>query len=88
MEAKKGFFGRIWNKWNSINLIIRIVTGFVIGAVLALIVPGATAVAVLGDIFVGALKGIAPVLVFLLVASSLANANKGIGKRFTTVIVL
>ena len=39
-------------------------------------------------LFVGALKGIAPLLVFVLVISSLANATGNIGKRFTTVITL
>ena len=39
-----------------------------------------------GDIFVGALKAVAPVLVFVLVIASLASAGEGIGKRFKTVI--
>lgn len=38
--------------------------------------------------FVGALKGIAPILVFVLVASSLANAKGGNADRFKTVIFL
>ena len=50
-------------KYNSISLIVRILCGLVIGAVLALTVPGAGWVAELGTLFVGALKGIAPVLV-------------------------
>lgn len=42
---------------------------------------------VLGEIFVGALKAIEPVLVFVLVIASLANASAGIGKRFRTVVI-
>lgn len=42
----------------------------------------------LGTLFVGALKAIAPILVFILVMSSLAQANGKVGKQFTTVIVL
>jgi serine/threonine transporter len=75
-------------KWNDTSLILRIVIGLVIGIVLALTVPQATAISVLGDLFVGALKAIAPILVFVLVMSSLAQAGSGIGKRFRTVIFL
>ena len=78
----------IIKKWNSISLIIRIAIGLVLGAVLGVVVPNATAISVLGDVFVGALKAIAPVLVFVLVMSSLANAKGGVGKRFSRVVVL
>ncbi|MBQ6621877.1 MAG: serine/threonine transporter SstT [Mogibacterium sp.] len=78
----------IIRKWNSMSLIIRILIGLAIGAVLGLVVPGATWISILGDLFVGALKGIAPILVFVLVASSLANAKGGHGKKFRTVIAL
>ena len=67
-------------------LILRIAIGLVIGAILGLWVPKAEFVTVFGEIFVGALKAIAPVLVFVLVISSLASAGKGIGKRFSKVI--
>ena len=56
----------IAKKYNEISLILRIVVGLVIGAVLALAVPGAGWVGELGSLFVGALKGIAPVLVFVI----------------------
>lgn len=70
------------------SLILRIVIGLIIGALLGIFVPGAATVGMLGDIFVGALKAIAPVLVFFLVCSSLAGASEGIGERFKTVILL
>ncbi len=79
---------QIVKKWNDISLILRILIGLVIGAVLGLTLPGATGISLLGDIFVGALKAIAPVLVFVLVISSLAQASAGIGKKFRTVIIL
>ena len=63
-------------KWNSLSLIVRICIGLVIGAVLGLTVPGWTWIKVLGTMFVGALKAIAPILVFVLVSSSLANAKR------------
>lgn len=75
-------------KWNSISLIIRIAIGLVIGAILGVLVPQATVIGILGDIFVGALKAIAPILVFILIVSALANAKVGVGKQFRTVIIL
>ena len=68
-------------------LILRIAIGLLIGICLGLWLPQVSFVSVLGTIFVGALKGIAPVLVFVLVIASLASAGKGIGGRFRTVII-
>ena len=79
---------KVFGFYTKTPLVLRILVGLIIGVVLGLFVPGAGFVAVLGDVFVGALKAIAPVLVFVLVISSLAGAGEGIGKRFRTVIVL
>ncbi len=79
---------KIVQKWNSISLIIRIAVGLVIGAILGVVAPQATAIGILGDVFVGALKAIAPILVFILIISALANASKNIGPQFRTVIFL
>lgn len=76
------------DKYTSTSLVIRIAIGLVIGAILGILCPKATAVAILGKIFVGALKAIAPILVFFLVMSSLSKAGGGIGSRFRTVITL
>ena len=67
-------------------LILRIAIGLAIGVCLGIFLPQASFVAVFGSVFVGALKAIAPILVFVLVIASLASAGKGIGKRFATVI--
>ena len=75
-------------KWNDISLIVRILIGLIIGTILGIAVPQAAIVAVLGNLFVGALKAVAPLLVFILVMSSLARANNDIGKKFRTVIFL
>ena len=80
--------GNFVKKWNDTSLILRIVVGLVIGIILALAVPQATVVSIFGTVFVGALKAIAPILVFVLVMSSLSQATDGIGKRFRTVIGL
>lgn len=73
-------------KWANTSLVLRIFIGLVIGAILGLIVPEWTAIAILGQVFVSALKAIAPVLVAVLVASSIAKAGGGLGPRFRTVI--
>ena len=78
----------IIRKWNKLSLIIRIAIGLVLGAVLGVVAPKLTVISILGDVFVGALKAIAPVLVFILVMSSLANAKGSVGKRFSRVVGL
>lgn len=63
---------KVVEKYNSTSLILRIVIGLIVGAVLALAVPQAAWIEEFGNLFVGALKAIAPVLVFVIVASALA----------------
>ena len=74
--------------YNSISLILRIAIGLVVGAILALVCPGAVWLEELGNLFVGALKGIAPVLVFVIVASALAQGSSKLDRRFGTVVWL
>ena len=74
------------NKWTSISLVWRIVSGLVIGAVLGLTMPQRTGIGILGTLFVSALKAIAPILVAVLVAYSVAKAGSGLGPKFRTVI--
>jgi serine/threonine transporter len=78
----------ILKKWNSLSLIVRICIGLVIGAILGLTLPQLSWIGILGTLFVGALKAIAPILVFVLVASSIANARGGNARKFRTVIIL
>ncbi len=77
---------KIFGFYTKVPLILRIAIGLVIGVSLGLWVPQASFVTLFGDIFVGALKAIAPILVFVLVIASLSSAGKGIGKRFSRVI--
>ena len=78
----------IAKKYNDTSLILRIAIGLVIGAVLALLCPGATWLEELGNLFVGALKGVAPVLVFVIVTSALAQGSSKLDRRFGTVVWL
>ena len=79
---------QIVNMWNKVSLIAKIIVGIVIGAVLGLLVPGATGIGRIGTMFVRALKAIAPILVFVLVISSIANAGKGNGEQFRMVTIM
>ena len=80
----------LWRKWDSISLIKRIVVGLVIGAILGITcgtVPGLSDVlTLLGTLFTSALKAIAPILVFFLVISALANAKTS--GSMSTIVVL
>lgn len=75
-------------KWASLSLIIRIIIGLVLGALCGILIPQAGAIKILGTVFVGALKAVAPILVFVLVTGAIANASGEIGSRFRKVIVL
>lgn len=75
-------------KIKTLSLIGKIVIGIVVGAVLALLAPNIGIIKQLGTLFVGALKAIAPILVFLLVTSAIAGSKGNIGSRFKTVIFL
>lgn len=71
------------------NLVTRILIGLVAGVVLALASPDAArAVGLLGGLFVTALKSIAPILVFVLVAASIANHQRGAQARLGPILVL
>lgn len=79
----------IFEKWCKINLILRILLiGIGLGALLGITFPEATIIGLLGDIFIGILKATAPILVFLLISSSISNAKENTGKKFKTCISL
>lgn len=64
-------------RWNEISLVKRIICGLIVGIVLGLVAPQAIALSLLGNLFVGALKAIAPILVLFLVMSALAKHQEG-----------
>ena len=71
------------------NLVLQILAGIVFGVVLAMVSPSAAQDAgLLGSLFVGALKAVAPILVFILVAASIANQKKGQHTHMRPIIVL
>ena len=79
---------RFISTWNRTSLIKRIAIGVVVGAVLGLLVPKFTVIGLLGDMFVGGLKAIAPLLVFALVANALSQTREGQQSNMKTVSVL
>ena len=84
MEKLKG----IIQKWNSISLVKRIICGLIIGIILGLVVPQASAISILGDLFVGALRGVAPILVFFLIMSSLCRMGEGQKTNLKVIVIL
>ena len=76
------------DKWTESSLILKIIIGLIIGAILGIAVPNWSVIGLPGELFVSALKAVAPILVFVLVASAISKARSGIGSRFKTVIIL
>ena len=75
-------------KWINTSLIIRIIIGLIVGTILALTVPQLTGIGILGDLFVGILKAIAPFLVFFIIMSVIPKTSSNLGSRFKLVITL
>ena len=80
------YLKRFWVAWTNISLVLRICIGLVLGAILGVVVPEWSGISVFGNIFVSALKAIAPILVAVLVTSSIAKATGSVGNRFSVVI--
>ena len=78
----------LYERWTAISLPKRILGGMILGAVLGMMIPQAVGLSILGNLFVNALKGIAPLLVFFLVISSLCQAKQSHGGIIRTVICL
>ena len=81
-------FSVLVNKYNSANLVLRIVIAIVLGAILGVFLPSQKWISEFGVLFVGALKAVAPVLVFILIICSLATGNSRFDRRFARVIIL
>jgi len=65
-------------KWTEISLVGRIFAGIVLGIVFALTIPNQTQwIAIFGDLFVSALKAVAPILVLFLVMHAISNHASG-----------
>ena len=79
---------KIFKKWNEISLVKRIICGLIAGMILGLIAPQLTVISLLGDLFVGALRAVAPLLVLFLVMSALSHQGEGTKNNMKRVIFL
>lgn len=79
---------RFISVWNRTSLIKRIIIGVILGFILGMTVPKLSGIGILGDLFVGGLKAVAPLLVFVLVASALSQNEKGQKTNMSTIIGL
>lgn len=79
---------KILNIWNNLGLIHKIFIGMIVGVILALFVPKFTFISIIGNLFVGALKAIAPLLVFFLVISTLSKNRSSNSKNMKNIIIL
>jgi len=79
---KKYYFG--------IPLVLRILAGLIIGAILGILIPSGSGkvLSLLGEVFIGSLKALAPVLVFFLIMSSIAHSRHIEGKVIRDIIIL
>ena len=80
---------KLLNHWYKLSLVKRIIAGLIIGIILGVTIPDAAQpITIFGSLFVGALKAIAPMLVFFLVASAISQHKKGQETNMKSVIVL
>lgn len=75
-------------KWTESSLILKIIIGMIAGVVLGIVVPQWSFIGFFGKVFVEALKSIAPLLVFILVASAISQAKTGVGSKFKIIVVI
>ena len=80
---------KLMSKWNQISLVKQIIIGLVIGIILAVTIPEkAKPIIIFGSLFVGALKAIAPILVFFLVMSAISQHKSGHQTNIKSVVGL
>ena len=79
----------LFERMMSVSLVLRIVIGIALGTLIAVASPAtAGSVAILGSLFVRALQAVAPILVFVLVMSSIANQKKGQHTNIRPIVTL
>ena len=80
---------KLMSMWNKMSLVKRIIVGLIIGIILAVTIPEqAKPVIIFGSLFVGALKAIAPILVFFLVMGAISQHRSGHQTNMKSIIVL
>ena len=85
---KQNIFTKVIYKYNHTSLVLRILCGLIIGVILGIFLPGMAWLGLAGELFVGSLKAIAPLLVAVLVISSLSQGSAKLDKRFGLILFL
>ena len=74
---------------NRISLIWQIIIGLIIGTLIGQLIPSIVpTIGILGSLFVGALKAVAPFLVFILVTAAIAQHNEGAQTHMRPILLL
>ena len=78
----------ILKKLTSISLVKQIIIAIILGTLLAVLSPNtAKSLSMLGGLFVSALKAVAPILVLVLVASSIANQSTNSDAKLKPIVL-
>ena len=81
--------GNILKTWNKLSLVSRILIGLIVGILLAVTISDyVMGITILGTLFVGALKAVAPILVFFLIMSAISQHKSGHQTNMRSIIVL
>lgn len=76
-------------KLQSVGLVSQIIVAILMGCLIAVVAPDfAKSLSMLGSLFVSALKAVAPILVFVLVASSIANQKSDSDAKLKPIVGL
>lgn len=79
----------MFSAFTRLSLVTRIIIAIILGVLVAVIFPNAAPyLSLLGDLFIKALKSVAPILVFVLVLSSIANFKVGSSNAYIKPIML
>lgn len=80
---------KLLKKWNELSIVKRILLGLIVGIILALTIPEkGKFIIIFGSLFVGALKAIAPMLVFFLVMSAISHHKSGHKSNMKSIVLL
>ncbi|MEK4495841.1 serine/threonine transporter SstT [Ureibacillus sp. FSL W8-0352] len=80
---------KLFHTWSQISLVKRILIGLILGILLAITIPDTFSwVSIFGNLFVGALKAVAPVLVLVLVIQAIANHRSGTKTNMKFILIL
>lgn len=80
--------GRLVKKYCETSLILKIFIALVLGTISGIFFQKFSFLSMFGTFFVNTMKAVSPILVFMLVCSSISQANEGLGKRFKSVVFL